>query len=194
VLRFAIPAGSIIAAAAFAAYLMARAGGLPLTQQRTAATLVTLVLSLTVLTMLAMPLTWRRVILVGAALAEFGLLFPVAAVRGFCALNLPRGQLGAILLIAALGVAALTAFWKLAGHVNSGGWEQAWTTSGRGVCGVGPADRTGKSLVTYWPGGTRPAGASCRRPRKPREMIGGICPPPVITSSAALGGPQRVHG
>src|SRR5580692_11647523 len=27
----------------------------------------------------------------------------------------------------------------------------------RGVCGVGPADRTGKSLVTYWPGGTRPA-------------------------------------
>src|ERR1700733_8165930 len=27
----------------------------------------------------------------------------------------------------------------------------------RGVCGVGPADRTGKSLVTYWPGGPRPA-------------------------------------
>ena len=122
VLRFAIPAGSIIAAAAFAAYLAARAGGLPLAQQRTAATLVTLVLSLTVLTLLAMPLTWRRVILVGAALAGFGLLFPVAAVRGFYALDLPRGQLGAILLIAALGVAALTAFWKLAGHVNSGGF------------------------------------------------------------------------
>src|ERR1700758_1680359 len=47
-----------------------------------------------------------------------------------------------------------------------------------GVCGVGPADRTGKSLVTYWPGGIRPGGTSCRRPRKPREMIGGICPPP----------------
>jgi hypothetical protein len=28
------------------------------------------------------------------------------------------------------------------------------------VCGVGPADRTGKSLVTYWPGGTRPAGSA----------------------------------
>src|SRR5918998_2267755 len=42
------------------------------------------------------------------------------------------------------------------------------------LCGVGPAERTGKSLVTYWPGGTRPAGASWRRPRKPREMSGGI--------------------
>ena len=27
----------------------------------------------------------------------------------------------------------------------------------RGVCGVRPADKTGKSFVTYWPGETRPA-------------------------------------
>jgi hypothetical protein len=27
--------------------------------------------------------------------------------------------------------------------------------SSTGVCGVGPADRTGKSFVTYCPGGTR---------------------------------------
>src|SRR6516225_724026 len=38
-----------------------------------------------------------------------------------------------------------------------------------GVCGVGPADRTGKSLVTYCPGGTRSAGAASRLRRKPRE-------------------------
>src|SRR4051794_4757102 len=45
--------------------------------------------------------------------------------------------------------------------------------SSRGVRGVGPADRTGKSLTTYWPGGTR-SGSTCgRRPRKPRE-IGGM--------------------
>ena len=49
VLRFAIPAGSIVAAATFAAYYLARAAGLPLVQQRTAATLVTLTLSLCVL-------------------------------------------------------------------------------------------------------------------------------------------------
>ena len=35
VLRFAIPAGSVVAAATFAAYYLARAAGLPLTQQRT---------------------------------------------------------------------------------------------------------------------------------------------------------------
>jgi hypothetical protein len=55
VLRFAIPAGSIIAAATFAAYALARARGLPLVQQRTAATLVTLILSLCVLVLLAAP-------------------------------------------------------------------------------------------------------------------------------------------
>src|SRR5689334_9883237 len=38
-----------------------------------------------------------------------------------------------------------------------------------GVCGVGPADRTGKSRVTYCPGGTRSAGAASRLRWKPRE-------------------------
>src|SRR6478672_7478827 len=42
------------------------------------------------------------------------------------------------------------------------------------VRGVGPADSTGKSSTTYWPGGTR-EGSTLRRgrPLKPREM-GGI--------------------
>src|ERR1700726_1122170 len=40
----------------------------------------------------------------------------------------------------------------------------------RDVWGVGPAERTGKSSTTYWPGGTRDASTSARRrPRKPRE-------------------------
>src|SRR5262249_52327277 len=52
-----------------------------------------------------------------------------------------------------------------------------WSSGG---CGVGPADRTGKSFVTYWPGGSRPRGASSRRrPLKPREMIGGMGSPSV---------------
>src|SRR5918996_6329795 len=47
-----------------------------------------------------------------------------------------------------------------------------------GVGGGGPAERTGKSGVTYWPGGTRSPGTSSRRrPLKAREMIGGISPP-----------------
>ena len=50
--------------------------------------------------------------------------------------------------------------------------------SSSGVCGVGPAESTGKSSVTYWPGGTR-AGSTDerRRPRKPRET-GDITPVP----------------
>src|SRR5450759_1297257 len=43
--------------------------------------------------------------------------------------------------------------------------------SANGERGVGPAERTGKSWVTYWPGGTRPAVSGARRlPEKAREM------------------------
>ncbi len=118
VLRFAIPAGSIVAAATFAAYALARARGLPLVQQRTAATLVTLILSLCVLVLLAVPLTWRRIMLVGTAAAGFVLLFPVPAVRGFYALQLPHGGLGTTLVVAALGAAALVGFWVLSGRIG----------------------------------------------------------------------------
>jgi cation-transporting ATPase E len=113
VLRFAFPAGAIVAAAAFAAYWMTRAAGLPEVQQRTAATLVTLILSLAVLTLLAMPLTWRRILLVVAAVGGFALLFPVPALRRFYAMDLPRSELGLTLLTAALGTAALACFWAV---------------------------------------------------------------------------------
>jgi cation-transporting P-type ATPase E len=113
VLRFTIPAGSIVAAATFSAYALARARGLPLAEQRTAATLVALILSLCVLALLAIPLTWRRIALLVGALAVFALLFPVPFVRHFYALQLPHGGIWSTLLIAALGVAALSGFWVL---------------------------------------------------------------------------------
>jgi hypothetical protein len=69
-----------------------------------------------VLALLAIPLTWRRIALLVAALAAFVLLFPVPAVRHFYALALPHGAIGATLLIAALGAAALTGFWILSHH------------------------------------------------------------------------------
>ena len=110
VLRFAVPAGSITAAAALAAFALARAQGLPLVQQRTAATLVTFLLSVCVLVLLAVPLTWRRLMLVGGVLAGFGLLFPVHLVRTFYAVELPQKGLGFTIMIAALGAAALVIF------------------------------------------------------------------------------------
>jgi hypothetical protein len=45
------------------------------------------------------------------------------------------------------------------------------------VRGVGPAESTGKSRVSYWPGGSRCAvAADCRRPRKPLETGGIVVP------------------
>src|SRR5690348_12042252 len=125
VLRFTVPAGLIFAAATFSAYALARARGLPLAEQRTAATLVALILSLCVLALLAIPLTWRRIALLVAALAAFVLLFPVPAVRSFYALELPRGAIGSTLLIAALGAAALTVFWVLSRRQGRGPAEKA---------------------------------------------------------------------
>src|SRR4029077_11890419 len=59
------------------------------------------------------------------------------------------------------------------------------------LCGVGPAERTGKSGVTYWPGGTRPDSASPRRrPWKPREtnddsLAMALLPSPVSSPCAS---------
>src|SRR6266480_2919659 len=45
--------------------------------------------------------------------------------------------------------------------------------SSRSTVGVGPADSTGKSSVTYWPGGIRLGSTSRRRrPPNPREIKG----------------------
>ena len=82
-------------------------------QQRTAAVLVAFILSLCVLVLLAIPLTWRRMLLVGAALAGFAIVFPLPVLRRFYALELPRSELGVTLLIAAIGAASLAAFWVI---------------------------------------------------------------------------------
>jgi len=82
------------------------------------------------LALLAMPLTWRRIALIAAALAGFVLLFPVTAVRRFYKLELPHGALGTTLLIAALGAAALTGFWSCpAGNAATSrdGPRASWT-------------------------------------------------------------------
>ncbi len=70
------------------------------------------------LVLLAMPLSWLKITLVGAALAGFALLLPVRAVRGFYVLELPRGELGITLLIAALAAAALVGFWVISRRIG----------------------------------------------------------------------------
>ena len=107
VLRFAIPTGFVVAASVFATFALARTKHLSLVEQRTAATLVTLLLSLTVLALMSLPLTWRRALLIGAVAAGFVLLFPLDTVRKFFALRLPTEILVATLVISVVAMALL---------------------------------------------------------------------------------------
>ena len=113
VLRFAIPSGCVVAATTLIAYVVARSHGFTLAQQRTAAVVVALVLGLSVLILLAMPLTWRRLVLVAAMISGFGVLFPLAAVRHFYALDFPATLIWITVLAAGIGVLALLASWLI---------------------------------------------------------------------------------
>jgi cation-transporting ATPase E len=113
VLRFAVPAGLVVAATTFAAYWLARAHHLPLVQQRTGATLVAIMLSLCVLVISALPITWRRLLLVSLLVLGLVLLFPVGPVRAFFALELPHEVLWSTVLIGVAGIAVLVTGWQL---------------------------------------------------------------------------------
>jgi len=102
-----------VAVAVFAAYAFARSQHLPLVEQRTSATLVALMLSLTVLVLVALPLTWRRALLVGLAAGGFVLLFPLGSVRTFYALQLPAHTLTDTLMIGLAGVALMITLWAI---------------------------------------------------------------------------------
>src|SRR5213595_3712003 len=60
-----------------------------------------------------------------------------------------------------------------------------WSSAMRGV---GPADKTGKSVVRYCPGGSF-ASASLRRPEKPREIIPIYTSPYLIQVSDSFANP-----
>jgi cation-transporting ATPase E len=118
VLAFTVPAGIIVAATTVSAYLVVRTAGVPLVQQRTAATVVVLMLSLAVLLLLALPVTWPKLLLVVAALAGFLVLFALRPLRTFYSLDVPAGELGTAVLIGALGVAVLASFWLVSRHMR----------------------------------------------------------------------------
>ena len=121
VFRFTIPAGTVAAVATFSAFALVRFDDLPLTEQRTAATLVMLMMSLTVLVILAQPLTWRRVVLVGLMIVGFVLLFPIDSVREFYDLKLPTGGvLTWTLVIGFAGVAVLAGGWEVSRRLGRG--------------------------------------------------------------------------
>jgi len=67
--------------------------------------------SLGVLVALAVPLTWRKVVLVGWMVVGFLLLFPVVQIRRYFELALPHAVLGWTLLVGSVGVVVFAASW-----------------------------------------------------------------------------------
>jgi cation-transporting ATPase E len=101
VLRFSIPAGSVAASATFAAYVLAaREPGIPLSAERTIATLVISAIGLWILAQLARPLNPARWALVIAMAAGMVLTLLLQPLRDFLALDFPRP----IVVFAATGI------------------------------------------------------------------------------------------
>lgn len=109
VLRFAVPAGMVVAAAVLGTHLWARAAGLPLAQARSLCTLALLLLGFAVLAILQWPVRgWRLGVLVAmVALAVGAWALPPA--RDFFLLQVPSALQAAALFGCAAASAGLIA-------------------------------------------------------------------------------------
>lgn len=120
VLRFCVPAGLVIGAAALLTYGLAfYTENLTLTQSRTAAALVVIVMALWILAILARPIDWWRGLLVVAMVASVATIMAVPAFRDFYALSLPSGTIlaeGAA--IAVVGIVLIEVGWRASRFVE----------------------------------------------------------------------------
>ncbi|HMG32198.1 MAG TPA: HAD-IC family P-type ATPase [Jiangellaceae bacterium] len=115
VLRFAIPAGTIAAAATIASYMYARTvyGG-NLEAETSAATLTLFLVALWVLAIIARPYTWLRILLVLAMGAGFAIVLTVPALQDFFQLDLVGTRAPWVAVaIAAVAALALEVVWRL---------------------------------------------------------------------------------
>ncbi|MGH8776637.1 MAG: HAD-IC family P-type ATPase [Jiangellaceae bacterium] len=122
VLRFAIPAGAIAAAATIASYLHARAhyDGF-LEAETSAATLTLFLVALWVLAIIARPYTWWRILLVLAMGAGFAIVLTVPWLQVFFQLELVgvRGPWVSAAIAAAAAV-ALEVVWRVLSRRGNG--------------------------------------------------------------------------
>lgn len=118
VLRFAVPAGLIAAAAALAAASISRFDSqVTFAESRTLATLVLTAVGLWILSELARPFNWWKAVLVGAMLMGLVIAVSVPWFRSFYELNLPSWKImleGAGIAIAAMVL--LEVVWRLTGR------------------------------------------------------------------------------
>ncbi|MBV8949340.1 MAG: HAD-IC family P-type ATPase [Actinobacteria bacterium] len=115
VLRFAVPAGALAAAATFVAYAIARANSVTLAQAQTVATVVLITYAYWVLLVLARPLNWWRTALVAVMAGAFLVALTTPGLRNFYALHLPGADVVAETLpIAFVAIAALQGTLRVA--------------------------------------------------------------------------------
>lgn len=104
VLRFALPAGAVAAAATFAAYALAVSEpNVSMSEERTVATVVIAAIGLWILARLARPLTSARRGLIAAMVGGLGFVMLLAPVRQLLELDFPRP----IVAMSAVGIIAL---------------------------------------------------------------------------------------
>jgi cation-transporting ATPase E len=115
VARFAIPAGTVAAAATFAGYYVARSeGDVSLVQERTSAVLVLLLVALWVLLLLARPLNEWKTALLASMAAAFVLALAIPGIRDFFGLSLPPLVVTlAVIGVAAIAVALMELGWQV---------------------------------------------------------------------------------
>ncbi|NED86604.1 HAD-IC family P-type ATPase [Streptomyces sp. SID11233] len=117
VMRYAVPSGTIAAAATFATYLIARhvyAGPGSLDAETSAATLTLFLVSMWVLAIIARPYTWWRICLVAAMGVAFLIVLVVPWLQDFFALKLVGAQMPWTAVgIAVIASVALEFAWRL---------------------------------------------------------------------------------
>jgi cation-transporting P-type ATPase E len=124
VVRFAVPAGTLAAAATFCGFALARAQpDLTMTQERTTAVIVLFLVAGWVLMILARPLTEPRVALLAALFLAFIVALATPGIREFFELQLPP----LVVAMAAVGVASIAlglmeALWQIFGWAQRHGW------------------------------------------------------------------------
>jgi cation-transporting ATPase E len=120
VLRFAVPAGVVAAAATMAAYGLARAeSGVSQTEARTTATITLFLVALWVLAILARPTNLWRAWLVLSMGASFVVIMSVPWFRDFFALDPPPNELlVSAVAIAGAGGLIIEAGWRISGWVR----------------------------------------------------------------------------
>ncbi|MER5621775.1 HAD-IC family P-type ATPase [Streptosporangium sp. NPDC002544] len=104
VLRLAVPAGIICAAAVYLSYWIAQSGAATLAESRTSAVITLFVAAWWVLALVARPYVWWRVTLVASMAGLFALTLAIPFTREFFALTLRDPAAGGV--AAGLGIAA----------------------------------------------------------------------------------------